>query len=83
MSKANAGLRIVEPYMIAYNEKNHLVLNGWFDAGTSKSATGPGWREYEIAKISQVVILDQKSTFTQPDYKPNGGEKFHSVQCAR
>lgn len=76
------GTRTVEPHMVAYNSKNCLVLSGWFLSGASESNEGPGWREYFLSEIRSVVILQEEFLQPRPGYKPDGGTKFHSVQCA-
>jgi len=79
---AAPGYRIVEPHMVAYNQRNSLALSAWFLYGESASNEGPGWREYLLENISDVSILDQQFTQPRPGYKPDGGKTFHNVQCA-
>jgi hypothetical protein len=76
------GYRVVEPHMIAYNEANHLSLSGWFLEGASESNTGQGWREYLLESVFEVTVLPQQFSRARPGYKPDGGKKFHNVQCA-
>jgi len=79
---AAPGYRIVEPHMVAYNQKDNLILSAWFLYGESASNEGPGWREYLLEKVSNVTILDERFTQLRPGYKSDGGKKFHNVQCA-
>jgi len=79
---AAPGYRIVEPHMVACNQRNNLSLSAWFLYGESASDEGPGWREYLLEKISNISILDEQFTQPRPGYKPDGGKTFHSVQCA-
>src|SRR5208282_1759219 len=51
------GLRIVEPYMIAYTRADHLALNAWFLTGASESEEGPGWRTYRLDSVDSVTVL--------------------------
>jgi hypothetical protein len=76
------GMRIVEPHMIAYNEAENLSLSAWYLSGASESQRGPGWREYLLESISQVTVLPQTFAQARPGYQPDGGKKFHNVQCA-
>lgn len=75
------GTRIVEPHMVAFNRKNHLVLSGWFLAGASASQEGEGWREYLLSEMSAVTILPTQFSGSRPGYKSDGGKMFHDVQC--
>ena len=75
------GLRTVEPHMVAYNLKEHLILSAWYRSGASESKEGPGWREYLLSDISSVTLLQETFSSPRPGYKPDGGELFHNVQC--
>jgi hypothetical protein len=79
---AAPGDRVVEPHMVAYNKKNVLALSAWYLSGTSGSQEGPGWREYLLESISNVVILPETFSAPRPTYNPTGGVVFHDVQCA-
>jgi hypothetical protein len=77
---SNPGIRIVEPHMLALNQKNHLALSGWLQMGVSSSG-GQGWREYLVASIGQIVLLQQQFGGPRQGYRADGGETFHSIQC--
>jgi len=84
-SEKSPGIRIVEPYMIAYNQRNNLILSAWFLEGASASKSGaerPPWREYMLDKISSLSILEQTFAPPRPGYVPDGGKIFRNVQCA-
>jgi predicted DNA-binding transcriptional regulator YafY len=76
------GYRTVEPHMIAYNTANHVALSSWYLHGASESKQGPGWREYLLSGISSVTILEETFSGPRQGYNPNGGKKYHNVQCA-
>jgi predicted DNA-binding transcriptional regulator YafY len=76
------GDRIVEPHMVAYNRADNLALSAWYLSGYSESGEGPGWREYLIDEISNVIVLPGVFVGVRPGYKPDGGKTFHNVQCA-
>jgi hypothetical protein len=76
------GMRVVEPHMVAYNEAENLSLSAWYLSGASESQRGPGWREYLLESISQLTVLQRTFAQARPGYKPDGGKKFHNVQCA-
>lgn len=76
------GFRTVEPHMVAYNQRDHLVLSAWYLSGASESQEGPGWREYLLSEITQVTELEGRFLEPRPGYQPSGGKTFHNVQCA-
>lgn len=76
------GQRTVEPHMVADNKAGHRALSAWFLYGNSVSNEGPGWREYLLSGMSNIIILPQTFDGTRPGYKPDGGKAFHNVQCA-
>jgi predicted DNA-binding transcriptional regulator YafY len=79
---SNPGYRTVEPYMIAYNKADHLCLSAWFLSGTSESREGQGWREYLLPEISSISVLEQTFSHPRVGYDPEGGKKYHKVQCS-
>ena len=76
------GDRLVEPFMIAFNETDTLVLSAWLLGGTSKSQKGQGWREYFLASITNLTVLPEQFSGIRPGYNPHPVKKFHNVQCA-
>jgi len=74
------GLRVVEPHMLAHNQRNHLALSGWLQAGVSSSGE-QGWREYLVESMDEIVTLDQSFLEPRPGYRPDGGKNFHSIRC--
>src|ERR1700722_15506388 len=75
------GTRVVEPHMIAYTDDENLALSAWFLRGVSQSEEGEGWRTYLLEDIVNVVILPEQFLGPRPEYKPDGGQRFHNVQC--
>ena len=74
-------MRVVEPFMVAQNDAEHYALSAWFVRGASESHSPPGWREYLLSDITDVIILDESFSGQRPGYKPSGGEVFHHVVC--
>lgn len=68
--------------MIAYNKANHLCLSAWFLSGTSKSNEGQGWREYRLPEVFSISVLEQMFPVPRAGYDPEGGKKYHNVQCS-
>jgi hypothetical protein len=77
---ANPGVRIIEPHMLAFNRKDHLALSGWLQMGAS-STGGQGWREYLVASMGHIVLLERHFSGPRPGYRADGGKTFHSIQC--
>jgi hypothetical protein len=75
-------LRVVEPHMLAHNERNHLSLSAWWADGYSQSRSTPNWREYLLSEISGVQILSGTFEQPRPGYKRDGGKKFHDILAA-
>ena len=73
---------VVEPHMVADNQRNNRALSAWFLRGESESQEGEGWREYLLESITEAVLLDETFTGTRPHYNPTGGRTFHNVRCA-
>ena len=76
------GKRIVEPHMVANNEKGNLVLLAWFVRGYSSSGSSPSFREYFISEITGIQVLSEQFNSARPGYAPDGGQKFHSIVCS-
>ncbi len=74
------GLRVVEPYMLANNQRDHLALVAWFLSGESESHLGQGWREYLLPEMTRISVLPQQFV-ARPDYNRDD-ERFHNIQCA-
>jgi len=75
-------IRIVEPHMLAHNERNHLSLSAWWVGGYSQSGSSPHWREYLLAEVSGVQMLSGTFDTPRPGYKRDGGSKFHDILAA-
>ena len=68
--------------MVAYNQRENIILSGWFLQGESASDEGPGWKEYKLEKISSLSVLGDQFAQARPGYVRDGGKIFHNVQCA-
>ena len=75
------GLRTVEPYMVAYDDSENLVLSAWFLGEISESEEGQGWREYVLSNITDIIVLTQEFPVVRHGYD-RSGKKFHNIQCA-
>ena len=74
------GFRVVEPHMVAYNQRGALSLSAWFLSGVSSSGN-QGFKEYKMDFVSQVTVLPETFPGPREGYRPDGGKVFHSVQC--
>jgi hypothetical protein len=75
-------LRIVEPHMLARNQRENLALSAWWVSGYSSSGSSPNWREYLISEITEVQVLSGSFSSPRPGYKRDGGTKFHDILAA-
>ena len=75
-------VRVVEPHMLAHNQRDHLALSAWWVDGYSNSGSSPYWREYLLSEISGVQILSGTFDSPRPGYKRDGGSKFHDILAA-
>jgi hypothetical protein len=76
----NGGMRVVEPHMVAKNEADHYALSGWFLRGHSKSG-GTGWREYLLAEMSNLEVLEETFSGPRPGYRAAASKVFPHVIC--
>ena len=76
------GYRTVEPHMVAYNSTENLALSAWYLSGASESSRATGWREYLVAAMRNITVLEETFQGPRPGYQPNGGKSFHRVVCA-
>jgi len=79
---ANSGIRVVEPHLIASNERDELVLCGWLLRSESALNERKGWHEYHVSKITDLAVLKERFGGPRPGYDANGGGRLHDVQCA-
>lgn len=63
-------VRIVEPYLVGINEKNHVALRAFQTGGYSSSGNLPSWRLFLIDKIEGAQILDERFTINSM-YNPD------------
>lgn len=75
-------VRVVEPHMLAHNERGNLSLSAWWVGGYSQSGANPHWREYLLSKISGLKMLSGTFENPRPGYKRDGGCKFHDILAA-
>ena len=59
--------RTVEPWLLGYNQKQHLALSAWQLSGGSAI----GWREFLVSNISGLAITDRTFLNARQDYNPN------------
>lgn len=67
----DGGSRIVEPHCHGTSTAGKELLRGFQTAGASESGESYGWKLFDVAKISDLTILDQIFTSNRPNYNPN------------
>jgi len=62
--------RIIDPYLVGINQKDHILLRAFQTGGFSSSGKLPSWRLFSIDKILEVTQLDESFTIDRL-YNPN------------
>src|SRR3989442_14643270 len=63
--------RVVEPRLCGQNAAGHGVLLAWLVRGHSKSDPRPGWRNYLLAEMQSLHVLDETFERSRPGFKPH------------
>jgi predicted DNA-binding transcriptional regulator YafY len=63
-------VRIVDPYLVGINQKDHISLRAFQTGGQSSSGNLPSWRLFLIEKIDAIKILDEQFALNS-QYNPN------------
>jgi predicted DNA-binding transcriptional regulator YafY len=63
-------VRIVDPYLVGINQKDHISLRAFQTGGQSTSGNLPSWRLFLIEKIDAIKILDEQFPINSL-YNPN------------
>lgn len=58
--------RTAEPYIVGYDDKDHLALSAVQLSGGS----GAGFRSFRVDELSSVAKTDRRFHGTHPDYNP-------------
>jgi hypothetical protein len=58
--------RTAEPYIVGYDDKDHLALSAVQLTGRS----GSGFRTFRVDELSSVTKTDQRFHRAHPDYNP-------------
>jgi hypothetical protein len=61
-------IRVVEPHRFGVNSAGHEMMSGWLRAGYSRSDPAGGWRNYLLADVSALQVLDAPFAGTRPGY---------------
>jgi hypothetical protein len=61
-------IRVVEPHRVGVNSAGHPMLSGWLRAGYSRSDPAGGWRNYLLADVHALQLLDAPFAGTRPGY---------------
>lgn len=68
--------RMVEPHILGHAADGGLILSAWQLSGGS----GPGWRNYHVAEISDLAVLEDGFERSRPDYNP-ADRTFARILC--
>jgi hypothetical protein len=73
-------IRVVEPHRLGINSAGHLMLSGWLRAGYSRSDPAGGWRNYLVADLRALQVLDAPFAGTRPGYSARDA-RMREVFC--
>lgn len=72
--------RVVEPHTYGQNEAGHDMLSAWLVRGYTKSGTAGGWRNYLVADIQGVTVMEEEFAGPRPGYNPSD-RRFGRFYC--
>ena len=72
------GARIVHPHAVYRTSAGGLRVDGLQVSGDSRSGSLPGWRDFELMKISEVRVLDVEFA-PAPDYDRDAPKYRHGL----
>jgi WYL domain len=76
--RTGVGARIVQPHAVYRTSTGKLCLDGVQISGETRSGRLPGWREFELMRVTDVRVLD--ATFSPaPDYNPTSPRYQHGL----
>ncbi len=60
--------RVANPHTVFIAKNGNATLEAWQTGGTSKHTPPPDWGNFNITKITNLVITDAQFPSPQPDY---------------
>ena len=72
------GARVVHPHAVYRTASGGLRVDGVQVSGTTSSGSLPGWRDFELMKISDIHVLDVEFE-PAPDYDREASKYRHGV----
>jgi hypothetical protein len=75
------GARVVHPHAVYRTSSGGLRVEGVQVSGATSSGSLPGWRHFELMKITDVRVLDFEFELA-PDYDRAAGRYRHGVLAA-
>jgi predicted DNA-binding transcriptional regulator YafY len=80
-SRGAAGARVVHPHAVYRTAAGKLLVEGVQVSGETSSGSLPGWREFELMRVTDVRLLD--ATFSlDPAYNPGSPKYRHGLLAA-
>lgn len=74
-------MRVVEPHLYGVNSAGHEALTAWLRPGNSRVDPGGGWRNYLVADMHHVQLLDESFESPRPGYNAHDPRPVR-VYCA-
>lgn len=76
-----AGVRVVEPYLVFESADGDMLLHGWQRAGAFRHTPPPRWCNLHVNDIAAVELRPEHFTQPHSDYNP-ASTQFHRVLYA-
>lgn len=73
-----AGLRVIEPYLIFESIQGDMLIHGWQQGGAYRKTPPPRWCNLHLDDIHAVEILAERFPKPHRDYNPRSVH-FHRV----
>jgi hypothetical protein len=72
--------RIVEPHLFGRKTSGNDVLSGYLVGGYTESDNAPYWRNYLVAEMEFVVMLEETFSGPREGYNPDDGS-MEKIYC--
>ncbi len=76
----NGYCRVVEPFTFGISTKGNDVLSAFQVRGESESDNRPMWRLFDLEKIENIQILDEKFSGYREGYR-KGDSRMNRIYC--
>ena len=72
--------RLVEPHLLADDQKGQVTLSAWQIDGGSDRDPG-GWKQYQVTEIQGMTVTNRTFSRTRAGYQSDGGAVFTNIRA--